>query len=994
MSRSSPGSPPLARSHPDVQPSDSAARTIAVPRAPEMPRPHGIPIVATLAPVIGSVLIWALTRSPFALVFALLGPLVAVASMADDRLQARRTRRTENARFDRELENTRRSIDKSHADERRQLHRSAPGALELAAMAPHDPERWRLLPADGVPIRLGLGRATSTVRLEGLSAARPVADGPIESEFERLRMRSATIGGVPIVVDSRLGIGVCGPPTVSAAVLRGLLLQLAGQLSPRTVVFTPWGDGARNWIAELPQRTSDPVDPAIVGAPAGVSSAAAGVSWEGQGEAGMVSMAARIEDLPRDCRVVVQVGAGRVARVVRCPDGAGIDGLPLDITPEFISAEQAAELGRLLGIAMAVRGLDPLESAGAGDGDFESLPLPTASPSAPATLAGVFSRSTTGPFPLDLVAQGPHAVVGGTTGSGKSDLLVSWVLAIARAHPPSAVNFLLVDFKGGASFAPIRSLPHVVGVVTDLDERTAHRAMLSLRAELRVRERILAAAGARSIDDPRVDLPRLVIVVDEFAAMASDYPELHELFADLAARGRSLGLHLVLCTQRPAGAIRDAVLANATLRISLRVNNPADSIAVIGTAQAARLPADEPGRAWVTAGGDPARLIRVARVTEGDVSRVRDSHPQPEGGSRRPWCDDLPPLVPLASLVSSEIGDGGIPFARVDLPGEQRQETARLVPEDAGNLVVIGAQGSGKTELFRTLGAAHGVELLPAEFDEAWDHVDALVDRVRSGSTGSRLLLADDLDALVGRLPEDYQQAFIDRLVELARDGSTVGLQLAISVRRIPPALQTLVSLCDSRIVLRLGSRQDHLLAGGTAVGYSTDAVPGSGEWRGSRIQVALRAPSDSAPPRPSPEVAGPRDFTRHPSVAVVTTRPTEFAALLRAQEPWLTDLRELTGRGPTTSDPAAPGRLAVVDARGPSVIVGDPDAWQANWALLGAARSRGLVVIDRCSVADFRAISGRRILPPPVRPGSRQCWALEADGSVHRMMAPAARDS
>src|SRR6185312_6153436 len=116
---------------------------------------------------------------------------------------------------------------------------------------------------------------------------------------------------------------------------------------------------------------------------------------------------------------------------------------------------------------------------------------------------------------------------------------VSWVVAMASAHPPERLTVLLVDFKGGAAFEPLARLPHTIGIVTDLDDERAARALASLRAELRHRERQLAAVEARDIDGTGA-LPRLVIIVDEFAAMMADHPDLHTLFADIAARGRSL----------------------------------------------------------------------------------------------------------------------------------------------------------------------------------------------------------------------------------------------------------------------------------------------------------------------------------------------------------------------------------------------------------------------------------------------------------------------
>jgi S-DNA-T family DNA segregation ATPase FtsK/SpoIIIE len=373
----------------------------------------------------------------------------------------------------------------------------------------------------------------------------------------------------------------------------------------------------------------------------------------------------------------------------------------------------------------------------------------------------------------------------------------------------------------------------------------------------------------------------------------------------------------------------------------------------------------------------------VARITEADVRRVAGETPSSGTAIRRPWCDDLGVSVPLSAL--DHAGDG-IPFAVVDLPEEQRQETALWEPARRGSLLVIGAQGSGKSGLFATLGRAARVEALPAATDEAWDSVESALARVRAGEVGARVLLADDLDALVGRFAEEYQAEFVDRLVELARSGSSVGLHLGVSVRRVTPALQTLAALCDERVILRLGSRQDHLMAGGTSAGFSADAPPGAGEWRGSRIQVAHgTAIPEPQVGRPAASAA-PFDPGIHRTVAVVTTRVAEFSRRLRALDPPVGDVRGLAAASRTGGHP-----LDIVEASSPTIVVGDPDGWQANWALLGAVRASGLVVIDRCSVADFRAISGRRSLPPPIRAGSDHCWAMEPDGTVRRIQAPLA---
>jgi S-DNA-T family DNA segregation ATPase FtsK/SpoIIIE len=180
------------------------------------------------------------------------------------------------------------------------------------------------------------------------------------------------------------------------------------------------------------------------------------------------------------------------------------------------------------------------------------------------------------PFEIDLVGDGPHALIGGTTGSGKSELLQTFVTSLAATVPPDRLNFLLVDYKGGAAFKECVALPHTVGFVTDLDAHLTNRARISLDAELKRREGVLRAAGAKDLPemerrDPDGAPPSLVIVIDEFATLSKEIPEFVDGVVDVAQRGRTLGLHLVLATQRPRGAITDNIRANTTLRMAMRM---------------------------------------------------------------------------------------------------------------------------------------------------------------------------------------------------------------------------------------------------------------------------------------------------------------------------------------------------------------------------------------------------------------------------------------
>lgn len=357
---------------------------------------------------------------------------------------------------------------------------------------------------------------------------------------------------------------------------------------------------------------------------------------------------------------------------------------------------------------------------------------------------------------LDLRAQGPHALVGGTTGAGKSEFLQSWVLAMAAEYSPDRLTFLFVDYKGGAAFADCVKLPHCVGLVTDLSPHLVRRALDSLRAELRHREHLLNRKKAKDMSEleERGDIecpPALVLVIDEFAALVTDVEEFVDGVVDIAQRGRSLGIHLIMATQRPAGVIKDNLRANTNLRVALRMADEADSSDVVGSPEAATFDPSIPGRAVAKTG--PGRLapfqaayaggwtsreperhdvvvheLRVGADVEWrppaeDVAEPPDRGPTDQArlvariaeaareagvpAPRRPWLPELSRAVDLVRLAPRN--DRQLVLGLVDLPESQQQVTAYFQPDTDGNLAVYGTGGSGKTVLLRTLAAAAGV---------------------------------------------------------------------------------------------------------------------------------------------------------------------------------------------------------------------------------------------------------------------------------------------
>lgn len=376
----------------------------------------------------------------------------------------------------------------------------------------------------------------------------------------------------------------------------------------------------------------------------------------------------------------------------------------------------------------------------------------------PVALRAVVGQGPDGPAVLDLRAQGPHALVGGTTGAGKSEFLQTWIMSLAATVSPERLTFLLVDYKGGAAFAECVDLPHTVGLVTDLSPHLVRRALVSLRAELQHREELLAEHGAKDLitmerRSDRSAPPVLVIVIDEFAALAREVPEFVDGVVDIAQRGRSLGLHLILATQRPAGVIRDNLRANTNLRIGLRMADDADSSDVLGVPDAAHFDAATPGRGALKVGagriahfqtgylggrsrGDtPAgevqlRSLGLAEGPQWDVppeprsaaaaSAARDIEALRDGivaaaataglaPPRRPWLDELPERLDLADLAEADLaGDAGegLPIGLLDDPAAQAQRPASCDLDEVGNAAVFGAGGTGKTSALFTVAAA------------------------------------------------------------------------------------------------------------------------------------------------------------------------------------------------------------------------------------------------------------------------------------------------
>lgn len=943
------------------------------PRAPEPVAP-GFPWIAAIAPLAGAAVLWAVTGSALSLAFAALGPLVAVASVVDARRQVRRARRRGASERAALLAELGAAVADRHAAERLTLRSRAASARQIVEGT--RPVEWRHGPPGGVV--LGRGTIASTLRIDGVP----------DDDHDRALLRSAgALDDAPVLARVTGGIGVVGGEPVAEAFARALVVQVAHACRPGEVgIAVPAGD-AWAWAATLPHR-SGPTAVRVIGRSERDPTTARATT--DADDVATIALADAAEHLPPGLGTLVRVSDHRRA-VVERRGAAG----PMRIVPDLVGAAEASEW------AGRVRAAAERERAGTGSGvpervAFGALEQPSPDADSRTSLRVVVGIGAGGPLALDLVGQGPHAIVAGTTGSGKSEFLTAWLAALATSHPPERVAFLLVDFKGGAAFEPLRGLPHVAGIVTDLDDAEAERAVLSLRAELRHREAVLLAEGARDLAalPERVVLPRLVLVVDEYQAMVERFPDLGTVVADVASRGRSLGVHLVLASQRPNGVVREQVSANCAIRVSLRVRQRADSVAVVGTEAAAAIRPDTPGRGIVDPGDGCPVAFQSAMVDGGSLERLRRST-SALAPARRPWMDPLPARLTtgaLAELVGAVGSRGGrgptgdpgqrLAFGVLDDPERQRYVPAAWVPESNGHLLVLGEPGSGRSTALAAIARAAEassieVHRLAGPPSARWDVLRALAvdDRRR---TTSRVLLVDDLDVAFRDWPDDHRVAAVGMLERLLREGRERHLAAAASAGSAHRLVPSLRELLGSTVLLRHPTRTDLAQAGGASALWRAGDPPGSGQWRERRLQVV------DVPPLPAlrgtdPPVL-PLGTTR--LTAVVSTRPrADAATLLRlGLEPVLLE---------PGLDPVVRAAITAAGAAGhPLAVVGDADAWTANWALTALVREEAAIVVHGGS-REFRVFSGGSAPPPLLDDPVAHCWLVPPGGGPMRCAWP-----
>ncbi|QNV39842.1 cell division protein FtsK [Rothia amarae] len=773
------------------------------PTEPEMSSKGALPLIGMLVPLLLAVVLAIVMKRPYFLIFGLMSPVMMMANYFSNRKSGKVTYREKKAKYRKVRAQVEEDLHQAVVDfaNERRLSSPDPATAGLIATMP-SPRLWerRRTDPDHLTIRIGVAEVESDVSLY-----RP-------EEVDHRRTQQVHAKDVPVTVSlQQFGVvGLCGESDVVHRSAGWMVAQLAITQSPRDMGLVILTDATSQkeweWARWLPHVAS------TKGAVAAIGNDTRTV---GQRLNELVQMIEQRQEMAQSkdteifrAIVVVFDGARKLrqwpgaSRVLAEGPGVGIYAVCIDSEERFLPEESRAIISTHHGLwtlkrdredslekvtadlpawnwfEWVARAVAPIRDAS----DESDSAIPTSArflstvmmedPEAdlvaqrwaqsPRSTSAVIGESFDGAFEIDIRKDGPHALIAGTTGSGKSELLQTLIASLALGNRPDELNFVLIDYKGGAAFKDFLNLPHTVGIVTDLDAHLVQRAMDSLAAELRRREHLLATVGAKDIEDftsarergeTGDKMPRLMLVIDEFAALKAELPEFVAGIVNIAQRGRSLGIHLVMATQRPQGAITADILANTNLRIALRMADSVESKDVIGTSDAAEISTSTPGRAYVKSGSSPLLPFQSSRIGGARPSSVTEvvadpvvdvvaweavGYPLPKRAQVKgadsavtdlqvlvgameaaatqlgiepqpsPWLDPVADIVTLDQVtaklpVSSAEDLPRIPFGLQDFPADQDQRPACLDFEELSHLFIVGSPRTGRTQALRTI---------------------------------------------------------------------------------------------------------------------------------------------------------------------------------------------------------------------------------------------------------------------------------------------------
>lgn len=444
------------------------------------------------------------------------------------------------------------------------------------------------------------------------------------------------------------------------------------------------------------------------------------------------------------------------------------------------------------------------------------------------------------PVLLDLheKAHGPHGLIAGMTGSGKSETIIAYILSMAIHYHPNEVAFILIDYKGGGMAKAFENIPHTAGIITNLDGNEINRSLVSMQSELHRREGIFRDVskqhGISNIDIYKYQklyregkvpepLPHLIIISDEFAELKKDQPDFMAALTSTARVGRSLGVHLILATQKPGGVVDDQIRSNSRFRLCLKVQDRGDSTEMMGRPEAASLV--ETGRfylqvgnnelfelgqsAWAGASYYPSSKVQkelddslsiidkngrtLVEINTNRHAHLKDAPKQldvitdfirrvsDDEQIRRwkMWLDPIPAQIPASQLREKYVHRLSRGFTldpmvgEYDDPAHQNQEALTVPLTASGNVIVYGSPGSGKSMFLEAMCCSLMRDHTPEEvnlyiLDFGAETLTAFSEAPHTGD----VVLAHETDK-IEKLFKLLAKTLVDRKKLLSRSGSS-----------------------------------------------------------------------------------------------------------------------------------------------------------------------------------------------------------------------------
>ena len=756
---------------------------------------------------------------------------------------------------------------------------------------------WERMPAhaDFMAVRLGLGdvHIPNPIVIDEVKLS--AIDDPLRDEPSRLLDTYSKIRNAPLTVALRQEtiVGILGSETATA-VAQSILLQLAALHSyhdVRIAVISGEGDSSRwQWARWLPHvfASEDRQLRMVVYEPNAIQEVLTHLDGvllmrneEAESEDGkaedkalplphyvvfctrpevlenkplfrhmmsracgmtLVLLASSMEELPKECNIVLDTttadgalyyadGDGSNVQF-ECPSQAMLESFAHMVAPLRVrDAVESAAIPTMVSF-LDIYGVKKVE-------DLDIWRFWNENYVYDGIRSTVGLRAGSQPFVLDISdkCHGPHGLIAGTTGSGKSVMLQTYILSLAVNYHPDQVRFILIDYKGGGMADAFRSLPHVTGIIDNLQTgNTIARALASIHGEIHRREELFRKAGVSSIDDyirfyyndPAEErLAHLIIIVDEFAELKNDRPDFMQELISASRVGRSLGVHLILSTQKPSNSVSDEIWANSNFRICLRVQSRGDSMEMLRRPDAAYI--KNKGRCYIQVGNDeifeqaqtsysgmtyapdePSELemphlldnagrivsVRQSRnaqeharqTTQMDavmerIGQVMREHGLAPAGSL--WMEELPAAVFLQDVLRTA-GDGkglwqgsaaGEELRTVYALGDdvlhQRHFPVWLDLLNNRNHMIVGMASTGKTTLMQTLILSFALRYSPAALQM---YVLSLSSRTLGSVAGlphvGEIVYAGETDELLRllRLLENEDRARKEAFAEASTD--------------------------------------------------------------------------------------------------------------------------------------------------------------------------------------------------------------------------------